>query len=70
MAYQLSVQNKIKHPFSDKSMMAGRGCLDRFLKRHKHAISIRKPCGTSFARALGFTKEKANKFFDILEAEL
>ncbi|CAI6356150.1 unnamed protein product [Macrosiphum euphorbiae] len=69
MAYQLAVQNKIKHPFSDESMMAGRGWLDRFLRRHKHTLSIRKPCGTSFARALGFTKEKVNKFFDILEAE-
>jgi len=69
MAYQLAVQNKIEHPCSDKSMRAGRGWLDRFLKRHKQTISIRKPCGTSFARALGFTKEKVNKFFDILEAE-
>jgi len=69
MAYQLAVQNKVKHPFSNESMMSGRDWLDRFLKRHKHTISIRKPCGTSFARALGYTKEKVNKFFDILEAE-
>lgn len=69
LAYQLAIQNKIEHPFSSKSMMAGRCWLDQFLNRHKSTLSIRKPCGTSFARALGFTREKVNMFFDILEAE-
>lgn len=69
LAYQLAVQNKIEHSFNGESMMAGRCWLDRFLNRHKSVISIRKPRGTSFARALGFTKEKVNTFFDILDAE-
>jgi hypothetical protein len=67
LAYQLAVKNKIEHPFSGESMMDGRCWLDRFLNQQKHVISIRKPCGTSFSRALGCTKEKVNTFFDILD---
>ncbi|XP_025420899.1 uncharacterized protein LOC112691002 [Sipha flava] len=54
LAYQLAVKNKIEHPFSGESMMDGRCWLDRFLNQQKHVISIRKPCGTSFSRALGY----------------
>ncbi|KAJ4449820.1 hypothetical protein ANN_01226 [Periplaneta americana] len=40
-----------------------------FLERHSNILSIRRPCGTSFARALGFNKENVDKFFQMLEAE-
>lgn len=68
MAYQLVVRNGIKHPFGNNET-AGRAWLDHFLFRHRDKISVRKPTGTSFARAMGFTRENVSKFFDILEAE-
>lgn len=66
MAYQLAERNVIKHPFV-KNNMAGRAWLDLFMKRHKDRLSIRKPTGTSFARAVGFNKENVSMFFDHLE---
>mgnify|MGYP000238704544 CR=1 FL=1 len=68
MAYQLAIRNGIKHPFGN-SEMAGRAWLDHFLFRHRNKISVRKPTGTSFARAIGFMRENVNIFFDVLEAE-
>lgn len=65
MAYQLSVKNGIRTPFTNSQ--AGRAWVDLFLNRHKDRLSIRKPCGTSFARALGFNKENLQKFFELLE---
>lgn len=65
MAYQLAVRNDIAHPFgADK---AGRGWIDHFLTRHRDRLSLRKPTGTSAARVLGFTREKVEPFFDILD---
>lgn len=65
MAYALSVKNGIQHPFTSSS--AGRAWLDLFLKRHKNILSIQRPCGTSFARALGFKRENVEHFFRMLE---
>ncbi|CAG5037689.1 unnamed protein product [Parnassius apollo] len=56
IAYQLAVKNNVPHPFHDDR--AGRYWLKGFLARHKQTLSIRKPTGTSFARANGFTKGK------------
>ncbi|KAI5715791.1 hypothetical protein M8J77_022459 [Diaphorina citri] len=67
MAYQLAVKNNLSHKFV--SDIAGRSWLDHFLDRHKDKISIRKPTGTSFARANGFTEERVGHFFDLLESE-
>lgn len=41
--------------------------LKLFLNRHKDKLSIRRPTGTSFARAFGFDKEKVESFFNPLE---
>lgn len=68
MAYQLAIRNKIKHPFSS-SGLAGRAWIDLFLKRHP-TLSVRKPTGTSFARAAGFCKERVDGFFDLLEKQM
>lgn len=68
MAYELAVRNGISHPFGEKSE-AGRAWLDHFLHRHKDKLSIRKPTGTSYARARGFNVESVNNFFDMLEME-
>ena len=65
MAYQLSIRNGLETPF--KGGEAGRAWLDLFLRRHKHRLSLRKPCGTSFSRALGFNRENVENFFKILE---
>lgn len=68
MAVQLAVKNNIEHPF--KHEMAGKKWVrwvSLFLKRHKKKLAERKPTGTSYARALGFSKENIDKFFDLLE---
>ncbi|KAJ8883332.1 hypothetical protein PR048_015175 [Dryococelus australis] len=65
MAYQLATRNGIKHPFGEGK--DGRGWLDHFLAWHSDKISLRKPTGTSAARALGFTAEKVNIIFDNLD---
>ena len=65
MAYQLSIRNGLETPF--KGGEAGRAWLDLFLRRHKQRLSLRKPYGTSFSRALGFNRENVENFFKILE---
>ncbi|XP_063218965.1 uncharacterized protein LOC134529129 [Bacillus rossius redtenbacheri] len=64
MAYLLAQRNGLTTPF--KNGEAGRAWADLFLERHKDQLSIRKPCGTSYARALGFNKENVAAFFDLL----
>lgn len=64
LAYQLALRNKIPHPFKNES--AGKDWFYGFLKRHPK-LSIRKPMGTSFARARGFNKEEVDKFFDLVD---
>lgn len=65
MAFQLAERNNINHPFS-KGNMAGRKWLALFLKRHKKRLSIRRPTGTSFARAVGFNRDNVNNFLIFL----
>ncbi|CAK1581025.1 unnamed protein product [Parnassius mnemosyne] len=65
IAYQLAVKNNVPHPFHDDR--AGRYWLKGFLARHKQTLSIRKPTGTSFARANGFTKARMDEFYQNLE---
>ncbi|KAJ4437137.1 hypothetical protein ANN_17272 [Periplaneta americana] len=65
MAYQLGVRNRILNPF--RGECAGR--FDQFLRRHSEKLAIRKPTGTSYARAKGFNCENVGKFYDLLEAQ-
>ncbi|CAG9831030.1 unnamed protein product, partial [Diabrotica balteata] len=67
MAYQLAIRNGIQTNFRNE--IAGRAWLDHFLRQHKDKLSIRKPTGTSYARAKGFTRERVNAFYDLLESE-
>lgn len=64
LAYQLAVRNNIPHPFKDET--AGKDWFYAFMKRNPK-LSVRKPIGTSFARARGFNKEEVDKFFDLLD---
>nr|CAI5869873.1 unnamed protein product [Callosobruchus analis] len=66
VAFSLAERNGIEHPFGS-TQIAGRGWLDLFLQRHRKTLSIRKPTGTSFARARGFNKENVNTFFTLLQ---
>ncbi|XP_069693143.1 tigger transposable element-derived protein 1-like [Periplaneta americana] len=67
MAYQLAVRNNVDNPFG-KSGIAGKDWLRRFMQRHKDVLAIRKPTGTSHARATGFNREEVHKFFDLLDS--
>nr|CAD7460512.1 unnamed protein product [Timema tahoe] len=63
----LAVCNNIPNQF--KKGVAGRSWLDHFLSCHKQQLSLRRPTGTSYAHAEGFTKEMVLLFFDLLESE-
>lgn len=65
LAFQLAIRNQIPHPFG-KDDKAGKDWFSAFMKRNPK-LSIRKPMGTSFARARGFRKEEVDKFFDLLD---
>lgn len=67
MAYQLSVRNNIKTPL--KSNEVGRSWVDLFLNRHRGRLSLRKQCGTNFARALDFNKENVKNFLNFILEE-
>ncbi|KAK6182566.1 hypothetical protein SNE40_010220 [Patella caerulea] len=67
LAYQLAVQNNIKHRFDEDKKMAGKDWVESFLKRHPN-LSLTTPEATSAARAKGFNKTAVNKFFDLLES--
>ncbi|KAL0809939.1 hypothetical protein ABMA28_010794 [Loxostege sticticalis] len=66
MAYMLAKRNNLPNPFQE-SGLAGKTWLRLFLKRHKDKLSVRKPTGTSFARAFGFNKDNVNHFFQLLD---
>ncbi|XP_014663364.1 PREDICTED: uncharacterized protein LOC106806035 [Priapulus caudatus] len=66
LTFQLAERNKIPHPFNRIDEMAVVDWLEGFMKRHAD-LSLRKPEPTSAARALGFNKVAASKFFDLLE---
>ncbi|XP_046389327.1 uncharacterized protein LOC124158184 [Ischnura elegans] len=65
MAVQVAGKNNLGHPFKDD--IAGKKWVSIFLKRHRAKLSERKPTGTSFRRALGFSKENIEKFYKLLE---
>ncbi|XP_072395041.1 uncharacterized protein [Diabrotica undecimpunctata] len=65
MAAQMAQRNGINHPFKEE--IAGKKWANLFLKRHKAKLSERKPTGTSYSRALGFNKENAQKFYQLLD---
>lgn len=67
MACTLAIRNGRETVF--KNGIAGRSWLDAFLRRHGSLLSVRRPTGTSFARAMGFNKKNVKEFFDNLQQE-
>lgn len=66
-AYQLAKRNNLPNRFSILHQAAGSKWLRLFLKRHGDKISLRRPTGTSVARAVGFNKQDVDQFFNLLE---
>lgn len=60
-----AVKKNMSYPFLDER--AGRYWLKEFVSRHKQILPIRKPTGTLFARAKGFTKARMDEFYKNLE---
>ncbi|XP_069684802.1 uncharacterized protein [Periplaneta americana] len=65
-AFQFAEGNKIEHPFSKETKMAGRYWLEGFLKRNP-SLFLRKPEAVSINRIKGFNKEEVSKFYTNLE---
>ncbi|XP_069698806.1 uncharacterized protein [Periplaneta americana] len=65
LAYQLAERNGCKHPFNKNAGMAGEDWGLGFMARHPD-LSMRKPEGTSGARAMGFNKVAVSQFFALL----
>jgi hypothetical protein len=65
LAYQLALQNNVRHPFSSVNGRAGPDWLQGFMKRHRE-ISLRQPEATSAARARAFNRRSVTKFYDLL----
>ncbi len=69
MAFQLALRNRIPHPFSTTSKMAGKKWLKGFLRHHPE-LRFRKPQSITMARVQAFTKENVDRFFSVLKPEL
>lgn len=65
LAFQLAERNNIQNDFDKETGMAGYKWVQNFLKRNPK-ISLRKPEGTSGARAMGFNRVSVAKFFELL----
>jgi hypothetical protein len=63
--FQYAVENKLNHPFSDNTKIAGKDWFTAFSKRNN--LSLRRSEGLSRARAAGATKLVVQKFYDSLE---
>ena len=64
LAYEYAEKIGVQHRFRHENKMAGKEWLRGFLARHPE-LSIRKPEGTSMARAVGFNRAQVTRFFDL-----
>jgi hypothetical protein len=65
----LALKNKLEHPLSVDKDMTSRKWLRNFLV-HNACPSLQRPESVSFESVIGFTKENATLFFDLLMPEL
>ena len=66
LAYEYAEKLGVEHRFRHENKMAGKKWLRGFLARHPE-LSIRKPEGTSMARAVGFNRAQVTRFFRSLQ---
>ena len=62
LAYDVVETSGIANPFNQTAKAAGKDWLIGFVRRHPE-LSIRRPQGTSIARAVAFSKSKVARFF-------
>lgn len=66
LAFDVAEKYSLPHSFNKDNKMAGKKWFYAFMRRNPQ-LSLRKPEGTSMARAKGFNRENVAHFFDILE---
>lgn len=64
LAYEYAEKLGVEHRFRHENKMAVKEWLRGFLATHPE-LSIRKPEGTSMARAVGFNRAQVMRFFDL-----
>lgn len=62
LAYNLAERLKIRHRFNKDKCMAGKDFYYDFMNRHQD-LSLRTPEATSLQRAVGFSKDRVDRFF-------
>lgn len=63
LAYRFAEKLKIKHRFNKEKLKAGKDFYYDFMKRHPD-LRLRTAESTSLQRAVGFSKEQVDRFFD------
>lgn len=67
LAFQVAEKHAIEHTFNTDKQMAGKAWYYGFMSRHKE-LTLRQPESTSMQRLKGFSEERVNKFFTLLES--
>lgn len=66
LAFDVAEKYSIPHTFNKEEKIAGKKWFYSFIRRNPQ-LSVRKPEGTSMARARGFNRENVDNFFDVFE---
>lgn len=66
LAFEVAEKHAVEHTFNTDKKIAGKAWYYGFMSRHNE-LTLRQPESTSMQRIKGFTEERVNKFFTILE---